>query len=296
MTTDKLDLSNTIIPKSDQLNADDLVGGSKVFTITGIRRNSEADDAPQPVSIALDNDTKRPWKPCKTMRKILVGLWGEDGYAWVGKSLELYRDPDVTYGGIALGGIRIRAMSHIEKTTDLMLMESSKKRKVHTIHVLEIAGAIKTPANQNDAGGSEEKAPTIDVDAVIQSAFRYAAKGSESYKEWFAGDKERGIEGLSGPVRMVLINETRPNKDDFDKPAPVHDLCKAIAKEADEAKAQAKADAEAAAEAEAKASETSAAGNVDPDAANDEQDDAPPSETADAPPSEAGDADSDPQY
>jgi hypothetical protein len=63
-----LDLSKTIAPRSDQLNADDLIGGPRTITITGVKLVAED----QPVAISFDNDEGKPWKPCKSMRRVLV--------------------------------------------------------------------------------------------------------------------------------------------------------------------------------------------------------------------------------
>jgi hypothetical protein len=44
-----MNLENTIIPKSDQLNADDLIGGPRTITITGVKAGTPE----QPVTINL---------------------------------------------------------------------------------------------------------------------------------------------------------------------------------------------------------------------------------------------------
>jgi hypothetical protein len=48
-----LDISDTVVPKSDQLNADDLICGPRTITITGIKKVS---DTKQPVVISFDGD------------------------------------------------------------------------------------------------------------------------------------------------------------------------------------------------------------------------------------------------
>jgi hypothetical protein len=56
-------LRDTITPKSDQLNADDMITGPITVTITGVRRG----DKDQPVVIDIDGGYQ-PYKPCKSMR------------------------------------------------------------------------------------------------------------------------------------------------------------------------------------------------------------------------------------
>jgi hypothetical protein len=107
-----MDLRPTILAKSDQLNAEDLAVPIKV-TITAVREGSKD----QPVWIEYEGCNGRPWKPCKGMRRVLVGLWGPDGRKYVGRQLGLFCDPEVEWGGIAVGGVRIAAMSHIEEQT-----------------------------------------------------------------------------------------------------------------------------------------------------------------------------------
>ena len=111
-----MSLRDTIAPKSDQLNADDLLTGPITVTITGVSRgNSE-----QPVNIAITGGYQ-PYKPCKSMRRVMIALWGDNGHEWVGKSMRLYCDPDVKFGGVKVGGIRVSHMSGIDGRQSLML-------------------------------------------------------------------------------------------------------------------------------------------------------------------------------
>jgi hypothetical protein len=68
-----MDMTDTIVPKSDQLNAEDLLTGPRTFTITEVRKGS----AEQPVDIHLAEFPGRPFKPSKTVRRILVSAWGK---------------------------------------------------------------------------------------------------------------------------------------------------------------------------------------------------------------------------
>lgn len=123
-------LSETIKTKSDQLNADDLIGGPVDVLITGIRRGS----ADQP--IIIDIQGYQPFKPCKTVRRLLIKGWGDNGHEWVGKSLKLYNDPSVKWAGVAIGGIRVSHMSDIAAPFDATLNASAKHKVKHTIQVL----------------------------------------------------------------------------------------------------------------------------------------------------------------
>lgn len=129
--TDNLNFRDTIKPKSDQLNADDLIAGPITVTISNVRRGN----AEQPVECHLSGGFQ-PYKPCKSMRRVLVAAWGDDGRAWVGRSLTLFADPDVVFGGVKVGGIRISHLSHIKGTHTFMLTTTRSKRKEFTVREL----------------------------------------------------------------------------------------------------------------------------------------------------------------
>lgn len=133
--SDPNNLRDTIVPKSDQLNADDLIGATRDITITAVRRGESPD---QPVSIHYDGDSGRPYKPCKSMRRVMIHAWGDDGRAWVGERVRLYCDPEVMFGGVKVGGIRISHMTGIPSTQHISLTQTRGKRKPYTVEPLTI--------------------------------------------------------------------------------------------------------------------------------------------------------------
>jgi hypothetical protein len=110
-----VDVTKAIEPKSDQMNAEDFLptgpGGARTFTITRV----EVRDSPeQPISVWLaEFPQARPWKPAKTMAKLMRIAWSAESDNWIGKRVSLYCDPDVMFGRDKLGGIRISHMSGI---------------------------------------------------------------------------------------------------------------------------------------------------------------------------------------
>jgi len=160
------DLSMTIAPKSDQLNADDLIGGAtKTITITKVSLLGEAD---QPIAINFQGDNGKPYKPCKSMRRVLVHVWGKDGNSYVGRSLTLFRDEKVKFGGLDVGGIRISHMSHIDSPVTMALTATKASRKPYTVKPLAVGA---TPKISDDL-----KAEAIEA----------ADGGVKSYTEWLA--------------------------------------------------------------------------------------------------------------
>ncbi len=126
-------MTDTITPKSDQLNSDDLMTGDRTFTIAEVRKGS----AEQPVAVRLaEFPDGRPYYPCKSMRRVMVAAWGAEASAYVGRRLTLYRDPEVRFGGESVGGIRIRAMSHIEKPLTIALTVTRGRRAPYRVQPL----------------------------------------------------------------------------------------------------------------------------------------------------------------
>ena len=115
-----MDISETIVPKSDQLNAEDLLTGPRTFTVEKVTKGS----AEQPVDIHLVEFPGRPFRPSKTVRRILVNAWGPEASAYVGRRLTLYRDPAVKFGGMDVGGIRVSHLSGIDKPLTVALTVS----------------------------------------------------------------------------------------------------------------------------------------------------------------------------
>lgn len=126
-------LRDTITPKSDQLNADDLLGRTITLEVTAVKRGNSAE---QPVFIEYVDGNGKPYKPCKSMRRVLIHAWGDDGHKWVGKKMMLYCDPEVKFGGIKVGGIRISHVSHIDRDLVMTLTASKGNRTPYDVKVL----------------------------------------------------------------------------------------------------------------------------------------------------------------
>jgi hypothetical protein len=153
-------LMQAIAPKSDQLNADDLIGTEKTITITEVRVQDAGAD--QPVSIFYEGDNGKPYKPCKSMARVMVTAWGSDSAKYAGRSMTLFRDPNVTFGGMKVGGIRISHMSHIDRDLVMALTHSKGKRAMYTVKPLRNAPTKPTeptkpapdsPPSVTDGGG-----------------------------------------------------------------------------------------------------------------------------------------------
>lgn len=128
------DISETLAAKSDQLNAADLVGGGVTVTIEAVKVNKGSD---QPVSINIGQGMQ-PYKPCKTMRRLLAAIWGTSSVNWVGHSMTLFCDMEVMWAGQKAGGIRISHVTGISANRDIPLRSSKHKVTTYTITPLVI--------------------------------------------------------------------------------------------------------------------------------------------------------------
>jgi hypothetical protein len=177
-----MDITDTIIPKSDQLNADDLIAGPRVIRIAEIKRKSEPQ---QPLAIHFDGDNGKPWKPCLSMRRALVHVWGSDATKWIGRTVKLALDKEVVYGGKKVGGIRIREMSDIPEPLTFMLTDKRGSRSPYTVHPLQdpLAGLEAAARQGSDAFRAAWKASdkaTRDLAAARVEEFQKIATAADS--------------------------------------------------------------------------------------------------------------------
>ncbi|HVT98964.1 MAG TPA: hypothetical protein VHE33_15770 [Acidobacteriaceae bacterium] len=139
-----MNIDDTIIPDSTQLNAEDMLGGPVTVTITSVDRGT----AEQPVNIYLDQFSGRAYRPCKSMRRVLVAAWGSDAAKYIGRRMTLFNDPSVKWAGIQTGGIRISHMSHIDHKLTLALTLTRGKRAPFVVEPLPDA---PPPISDEDA-------------------------------------------------------------------------------------------------------------------------------------------------
>lgn len=146
-----MDITETLVPKSDQLNAEDLLTGPRTVTVEKVTKGS----IEQPVDIHLVEFPGRPFKPSKTVRRLIVAAWGAEASNYTGRKLTLYRDPEIKFGPEKVGGIRVSHLSHIDKPLTISLTETRGKRKPHRIEPL--AEVAHPPAITDDAVAEFER-------------------------------------------------------------------------------------------------------------------------------------------
>lgn len=182
------DMGQVIIPKSDQLNADDLIAGPRTIKVTAVTIRGGQE---QPISISFEGDNGKPYKACKSMCRVMVTAWGADSKKYAGRSMTLYRDASVKWGGMEVGGIRISHMSDIESAITMALTMTRANKKPFTVKPLakESAAPASPPqASQPiDSARSEPGAADFETDALLVKGREWAECGTEKYAAWWTG-------------------------------------------------------------------------------------------------------------
>ena len=170
-----MDISDTLAPKSDQLDAVDLLGGPQTFTITDVTKGN----AEQPVNVHLA-EFPRVWRPGKSMRRVLAHCWGTDASQWKGRRVTLYCDESVTFGNDVVGGTRISHLSHIDKRKSVPLLIKRGKSATFTVEpLLEDAPPHIANVDQITALRAEWKTADPERRKVIEAEVAKLSGGAE---------------------------------------------------------------------------------------------------------------------
>ena len=155
-----MDISDTLAPNSDQLDAIDLLGGPQTFTITKV--SAGKDD--QPVNVHLA-EFPRVWRPGKSMRRVLAACWSTDASTWIGRRVTLYCDESVRFGNDVVGGTRISHLSHLDKPKSIPLLVSRGKSATFRVQPL----AEPTTAERIESLKAEWRAADPERRKVIEA-------------------------------------------------------------------------------------------------------------------------------
>jgi hypothetical protein len=152
------DMSSTIVAKSDQINAADLVGTTRTITIREVRITN--DD--QPVSVYFEGDSKA-FRPCKGVRRLMVRVWGLDANKYVGQSMTLFQDPTVTWAGKPEGGIRVSHMTGLSEPITEAMRTSRNATKPYVIKPLDMGGGSAPKADRARAWTDDFKGQIVNA-------------------------------------------------------------------------------------------------------------------------------------
>ena len=141
-----MDITPSIAAKSDQWNADDLIGTSQTVTIDHWTKGSDE----QPNNLHLVETPGRAYRPSKSMARVIVQAWGKESDNYAGKRLTLARDPDIKFGGQKVGGIIITQMSGITKPLVIALTAKRGSKVPFTVQPITEAAPTTTVVTDDD--------------------------------------------------------------------------------------------------------------------------------------------------
>ena len=128
------DVADALAPKSDQQNFTDYITGPRTVTITGAKVLPKGSE--QPIILDLAEYPGRPYKPNKSMGRVMAKWWGGSSQMWVGRRLTLFGNPAVMWGGKERGGIEISHMSHIDGPKTMPLVVRRGQWRDFTVYPL----------------------------------------------------------------------------------------------------------------------------------------------------------------
>ena len=194
------DMRSVIVPKSDQINADDLQAGPMTITITDVRISVGSE---QPVSISFEG-SKKVYRPCKSMCRVMVKAWGSNVAAYKGNTLTLYCDPSVKWGAMEVGGIRISHMSHISGPMRMALTATKGRKSDYTVLPLELSVSPQTESRR------------LYKEYVALTSKEEAAK--RIAKDGYSQSNPPTVEYLNGLIAEAKSQTVKPSPAEDDAP------------------------------------------------------------------------------
>lgn len=96
--------------QSNWLRKDDLSDpiGGEVFTIRRLTEELVGQDQQPKWACHWREKDVAPLLLNKTNLRLLAAILGDDTDQWIGREIEVYHDPSISYGGQLVGGLRVR--------------------------------------------------------------------------------------------------------------------------------------------------------------------------------------------
>lgn len=157
-----MDLTQSIEPRSDQINADDLIAGPITYTVRDVVNGK----AEHPFDFLLV-ETDRAYRPSKTQRRVIVAALGPETSNYIGKRFTLYRDATIQFGGKSVGGIRISHISGIDGPVEVMAQTKRGIREKFVVQPLpELTKRDQLKAEWRTADADRRAAIEAEVQAL----------------------------------------------------------------------------------------------------------------------------------
>lgn len=164
-----MDMAESVAPRSDQMNADDLIVGPMTVTIADVTPGTSE----QPVNVHTVEMPGRPYKPSKSMRRVLIAAWDRDSSAYIGQRMTLYRNEKIRFGRDEVGGIEISHMTGLDADLKVSLTATRGKKRLHTVKPLAAPAPYKPSRDfitEVQAAESTDAKRAVWSDAVADGA------------------------------------------------------------------------------------------------------------------------------
>lgn len=174
-------IQQVIAPASDRLCGDDLIAGPRTIKFTEVRV-IEGDRGKKQFSIRFEGDDGKPWITCKTMARAMVLAWSvTDVEQMVGRSVTVFRDPDVDFGKEkGIGGVRISHMSHLPTAASMKLTVSQGKKGAFVFQPLTAeVKQMPAKAKQTADEWAGEHIGAVEQAASLESLSELIARGAK---------------------------------------------------------------------------------------------------------------------
>ncbi len=226
-------LAAALAPRSDQLNADDLIIGNKVIKITKVLVNLQSEQ--QKVVVHYENDQGKPWKPSKSMGRVLAEILGGDFATWSGQEIELFKNKEITFGKDKCGGIQIAAMSALtNQTTFMITTKRGVKSKITILPLLTAPQKTKNQAKNPDLAKIAEAlraASKLGVQALLEEEKLIPKHYQAEMADWlkkchanaFAVDQAKNMQ----EPELVGFNPIQPQPASEEPPLPTEEPAQA---------------------------------------------------------------------
>jgi len=178
LTNPSMDMSQFAEAQTDRITADDLIGGPRTVKITAVQ--GAVEEGKKRATINFEGDDGKPFKPCKTMVRLMMAVWGKYASDYVGRSMTLYRDPEVTFGALATGGVRISHMSHMDSdTTVIIALKKGKKGAIKVSPLIAEVQPIRGGKQTADQWAAEQAKQALDA-ATMDDLSNIMATGEKA--------------------------------------------------------------------------------------------------------------------
>lgn len=145
MTSDVMSMREFLTIKTDRFNYEHFISGPKTLKVS--RLGKKVDQGKPRLLVFFEGHEDTPYWVPLGMAKCIASPdgWGESPFAdWVGRSMTLFGEPTVQYGGKELGGVRVSHLSHIEKPYTTKISIRRGVRIDYEILPLKVAASAAT--------------------------------------------------------------------------------------------------------------------------------------------------------